>query len=355
MNIDIRPCGLSLVDYARITGLNPCLFVGLSQATGCEPFDCERRKVFIGARDMAQSMIERSSGVRLCDQAESLIALHPYFKKQSDFEPVEITTWDVTGEVTYAETPYLCQRLATVTIVFEVPPLDCDTLERIEVIWPPCECPRFDPDWCNVTYDAETGTLTAQTWAWALVDPTAEQVDAYGQVTYPPIDDTSIYLDTLTLRLTTTRPTDKAISVWSDPCCLNSSPPVDPCETDCCPDVEKEHCLKLNGYLWELEATEDCRCTCFRIPKHYRMDGMRRGLWRPEMAEAVVSLMNNLLPESYCNCNEVSAMRFKRDTVIGDRDISANYFNPFGILTPGGLLAWRIVSNALWGVSVSSL
>src|SRR3989337_2047159 len=103
MDIDIRPCGLSLADYARITGLDPCLFVGLGASTGCEPFKCARRKVFIGARDMAQAMIERASGVRLCDQAESLIALHPYFKKQNDFDPVEIMTWDVTGDVTYAE------------------------------------------------------------------------------------------------------------------------------------------------------------------------------------------------------------------------------------------------------------
>ncbi len=347
MLINLRKCGLSLEDYARITGLDPCLFVGLPVVGGCEPFSCEKRQVFLGALDMAQAMIERASDVSLCDRPDNLIAQRPYFKRQIGFEPVEISEVEIEGTLEYSETAYLCQRLATLTVVFDEAPPDCQTLEKIEVVWPPCECPRFAPDWCNVAYDEATLTLTAQTFAWALVSPDAETINEYGQVAFPKIDDDDIYLDELTVRLTFTQPRDKAISVWSDPCCLNSTPPVDPCESECCPDIEKEHCFKADGYLWVLEDSSDCRCTCFRMPRYYRLDGLRRGLWRSEMAEAVVSLMNNLLPQSYCGCNEVSAMRYKRDTLIGERDISGNYHNPFGILTPGALLAWRIMSNIL--------
>jgi hypothetical protein len=215
-----------------------------------------------------------------------------------------------------------------------------ETIVSATVEFPPCACQRLGVQWCG-EFQMDGMSLSVPARAYNFLD-----LDSH---TYPINPDDATFLPSVYLNVVTTKPANARVH-W-----INA-------DANDCDDLQSiaEVCVDQIGQYslvavdWECTRpiTDVCGVMAGTYPIRFTLDGVQPGLWRESWNRAMVALMNNLLPVSECGCSEMSRLLYNTDVAVSDRVYPGVYRNGFGILTPGGYLAWMIVTA---GISESTV
>jgi len=350
----LRYCSLTLDALSRITGISACGLAGVSGGAyaECLLFDCNKRtQIWQAVRD-AQSLIAEHIDGPMCDDPRTLPVTVGYWAIPQDWLLETRRTEDVVFAVEVPEELAAPPCMTLITLRGEIIIEECEQLVNAEIKWDGCICPHLATEFCQADYevlsvDPETG---AQTIEVVLVTRAYNLNDTDGTVSG---DDLDWLPDEVTVTLTVALPVSEATVFWQhQPTCCPTTE-EDTCTVKgCCHLQECCACIQRDptGIVWAMDWRNCCLQTCCQpFPHHFEIGAVVPGLWRDGWAQAVVSLMNNLLPQDWCSCNPMANLRYMRDTGVDNgtqRPDAMFYANPFGIFTAGAKQAWHTVGRS---------
>lgn len=362
-DLALRYCGLTLDEFARITGISPCVFYGISPETpyDCKVWTCRERQTLVNAIVRAQQMIEEKVYGKFCDFQKTLKAQSHYFSIPSDWLLETRRTVAVTMTVTIPEPPGdpLCETL--VTLEGEIVIEECETIVGVDIAQDKCLCPRLPAEFCRAEYevtsvDPDTG---AQTIALTLVTAAYNLNDSTTIVDGTTLDWLPEEID---LNVVVALPEKEARVYWQPRpgCCPAEDETCDVagcCHLQiCCGCLQRSPTGIANVLDWNNCCVQTTCCNPF--PHHFEIDVVVPGVWKPAWSEAVVSLANQFLPQDYCTCNPLASLRYLIDTGKTEDTIAKPQWlfqNPWGIYTPGAKAAWGIVSGESLKTTIFSI
>lgn len=352
--LPVKRCNITLDQFAKITGLDPCALYGIDSGLGneCVLFDCARRSQFIYALESAVNLIKIQLHGPLCDEARTLKSQVPYFTAPPDWllqtRRTETVTMAVVVPEVLAEPP--CVTLITLTGELEL--AECETFISAELAQAGCACPRLASEFCSATYevtatDPDTGAQT--------IEVTIVLRAYYLNDSLTVVDGTDLdwLPEEVDIDFTIALPVKEATSFWQPQplCCPEED---ETCEAtacchlqECCVCVQRSPAGLVQVRDWQKCCLQTC---CNPFPHHFELGVVVPGEWRAGFDQAVVSLANNLLPQDWCSCNPLANMRYMADTgMVENGQVKPDamfYSNPFGIFTPGAKKAWSIVNSS---------
>jgi len=199
-------------------------------------------------------------------------------------------------------------------------------------------------EWCSVSIVKvdvppvlPATVVTLQNWTFAF---TARAYNFLALDTLPAGD----LLATVSVKVLTSSPSSPVATFTQYGC---PSTTTDPCDDTCAPVTTCEACLQVTGDVGVININS---CLCVGQCVGYEYDLFSAGIWRAHWQEAIISLMNTMLPIDYCVCEAVTNERWAVDR--GERESAirleaSSLWNPFGILMPGAQRAWFIVEPAM--------
>lgn len=335
------PSLFTLDDLYGITRFDACSFMGVAIAGKCDPPALDARdsivKAVQTAIDMMNDLLE-TSDYHLEDQQQLLKGSAPYFYLNKQ-EPVTIITTEYDGSVAYPVSPtgLRCDEIATITA--NITALETnETFLDARIIFPDCILKRLGVEFCGVYLTGQT--LTLKTKAYNLID-----LDNAGD---NHADDTMPYLDTVRVAVRTQKPSVPLVYWQTKSCSCGSC--AEFTSTNACinQDGREANLYNVSGII---PPTNE-NCCSHRHQTSYALNVVRRGVYRPALADSIVSLMNCLLPENLCSCNPITNQRWADDNGNGPKWASTyrySFWNPFGIASPGAQKAWKSIQKYLGG------
>jgi len=350
-----RPCFITLEQYSLITGLSACIIAGIEPAEpyACPAWDCAKRGQFMYAMRTAAGLIEKFRSP-LCPTAKTLKAQNEYFNIPPSWllqtRREEVVEMAVVVPEELADPP--CMTL--ISLVGEITIQQCEDVVAARLDPEKCACPLLPIDWCSAEYTEVIDPETLERTLTITLTTRAYNLNLDGEVVNGANLDW--LLETVNVVFVIATPTLDARVMWQPKhgCC-----PVEetPCTRECCHLQECCGCVRrdANDLVQVLDWRGKCcaQTCCNPRPHHFELDVVVPGLWQEYWADAVVSLSNNKLPRDFCcTCSSQAEMRYLADVAIPENAAPAYYFNPFGILTPGGKSAWSTIANRALKVGI---
>lgn len=350
----LRNCSLTLDALSRITGISACGLAGVSGGaySECLLFDCEKRSRFVQAIRDAENLIADRLDGPVCDTPRTLPVTVGYWAIPKNWLLETRRTEDVVFAVEVPEVLAVPPCNTLITLRGEIVIAECESLVNAEIKWDGCICPHLATEFCRAEYEvtAVDPVTGAQTIEVVLVTRAYNLNGTDGTVSG---DDVDWLPATVTVTLTVSLPTSEATMYWQH-------------QANCCPTTEEDTCTVKGcchletccacirrdptGIVWAVDWRNYCLQTCCNpFPFKFEIGVVEPGLWRNGWEQAVVSLMNNLMPQDWCSCNPAANLRYMRDTGVDNgtqRPDAMFYANPFGIYTAGAKQAWHTVGKS---------
>lgn len=339
---------MTLDSFASITHYDPFIFMGVKLFGLCDPIDCQQRedilRAFHSSFGMMNSLVTQRSKF-MFDTNDTIETVVPHFDLNG-YLPKTITKTTYTASIAYPVPQNKTGYTDVATLTLTINALDATLHEQFYdalVAFDPLGCKRFgvaflaDPVLSGVT-------LTLKAHAFNFID-----IDNIVDPANPP------FLTTVDVVVSTIKDS-VPLAYWMIDACgtaVSGAP---------CTYQTTEGCLLPTRY-GEYDLRYDPLCYGsyplygnFMSPAKFSLSVVRLGVWVDDTwPNAMVSLANTLIPESYCSCNPLANERWQDDQGRGakwEKTYRYSFWNPFGIASPGAQTCWKVMEMTL-GSSVA--